>query len=103
VDHLRGQPKTPFASIEGFDHLPEHRAERSLERVLTHFELAGALSYLTEGQRRVVSLRCLQGLSLDETTQILGKSEDAVKKLQARGLQALKKVMKTSSKALVAA
>jgi DNA-directed RNA polymerase specialized sigma24 family protein len=50
-----------------------------------------------------VTLRFLQGLSLDETVQILGKSEDAVKKLQARSLGALKKILNASRQTLATA
>ena len=48
---------------------------------------------LTPDQRRVIVLRFLQGHSTAETARRLGKTEDAVKKLQSRGLQILKKYL----------
>lgn len=48
--------------------------------------VARLLRTLTEKQRQVVELRFLQGLNVAETARALGKTEAAVKKLQARGL-----------------
>jgi len=48
-------------------------------------------------------LRFLQGMSTLETAHVLGKSEDAVKKLQARGLQVLKRALNSSRQALAVA
>src|SRR6266581_3711301 len=81
IDHLRAQPKQGIASIDECHDLPEQRAERSLELALTHSELSRAIANLTEDQRRVVMLRFLQGMSTVETAHVLGKTEDAVKKL----------------------
>jgi RNA polymerase sigma-70 factor (ECF subfamily) len=53
--------------------------------------LAEALAGLSEDQRRVVSLRFLAGLTTAETARLVGKSEDATKKLQARGLARMRK------------
>jgi DNA-directed RNA polymerase specialized sigma24 family protein len=55
-----------------------------------------ALAGLTEDQRRVVALRFLEGLTTAETARIVGKSEDAVKKLQARGLVRMRKSIETA-------
>jgi RNA polymerase sigma-70 factor (ECF subfamily) len=49
-----------------------------------------ALAELEPGQRDVLSLRFLSGLSLRDTALALGKTEDAVKALQRRGLAALR-------------
>ena len=48
-------------------------------------------------------LRFLQGMSTAETARVLNKTEDAVKKLQARGLQVLKKNLHSSREALAVA
>jgi len=42
-------------------------------------------------QRQVIVLRFLEGRSLAETAAIAGRNEDAVKKLQARGLASLRR------------
>ncbi|MBN1451849.1 MAG: RNA polymerase sigma factor [Anaerolineales bacterium] len=48
---------------------------------------------LTEEQRHVIVLRFLEGLSLKETAQIVGKNENSVKVLQGRGIAKLRKVL----------
>jgi DNA-directed RNA polymerase specialized sigma24 family protein len=46
---------------------------------------------LTNEQRQVIVLRFLEGKSLAETADIVGRNDDAVKKLQARGLASLRR------------
>jgi RNA polymerase sigma-70 factor (ECF subfamily) len=99
IDYRRCQPKASMALIDECDQLPEERAERRLELVLTRSELANAMPCLTEVQRKVLGLRFGQGMSMLEISQIIGRSEDAVKKLQARGLQALKRALDSSHQA----
>jgi RNA polymerase sigma-70 factor, ECF subfamily len=103
IDHVRAQPKQGIVSIDDCLDLPEQRSERTLDLALTHTELAAAITRLTEDQRRVVVLRFLQGMSTAETARMLGKTEDAVKKLQARGLQVLKKTLTGTRQALAVA
>ncbi len=103
IDHVRAQPKQGIVSIDDCLDLPEQRSERTLDLALTHTELAAAITHLTEDQRRVVVLRFLQGMSTAETARMLGKTEDAVKKLQARGLQVLKKTLSGTRQVLAVA
>jgi RNA polymerase sigma-70 factor (ECF subfamily) len=91
VDHVRSQPRRVVVSIDDCQQVPEPYAELSLDRALSQSVLNEAISTLTEDQRRVVVLRFLQGFSTAETAQALTKTEDAVKKLQARALHVLKK------------
>jgi RNA polymerase sigma-70 factor (ECF subfamily) len=53
-----------------------------------------ALARLPDEYREVIDLRIVQGYSRAETAQRLGKTEDAVRGLQYRALQALREVMK---------
>jgi len=48
---------------------------------------------LTDEQRHVIVLRFLEGLSLKETAEIVGKNEGSVKVLQSRGIAKLRKVL----------
>jgi RNA polymerase sigma-70 factor (ECF subfamily) len=93
VDYFRTLPRQGVVSIEDCYHLVESRAEKSLDETLTHSELAKALSGLTDDQRRVIVLRFLQGMNIVETARTIGKTEDAVKKLQARGLLSLRRII----------
>jgi RNA polymerase sigma-70 factor (ECF subfamily) len=64
-----------------------------IEQWITRDRLTQALSYLTDEQYEVILLRFLEGLDLETTAQMLGKSIRAVKSLQYRGLRALRRVL----------
>ena len=53
--------------------------------------LEPALARLTAEQRQAVQLRFLDGLSVAESARMMGRSEEAVKKLQARALANLRR------------
>jgi RNA polymerase sigma-70 factor (ECF subfamily) len=68
---------------------PSQRAERNEETV----RLAEALARLPEAQREVLVLRHLQGRSLADISQQLGRSPSAVAGLLHRGLKQLREMM----------
>jgi RNA polymerase sigma-70 factor (ECF subfamily) len=103
IDFLRAQPRPGVVSIDDCQDLRAPGAERTLELALTHAELTCAMAGLTADQHRVIVLRFLQGLGTSETAEVLGKTEDAVRRLQARGLRVLKKSLEISRRALVVA
>jgi len=55
--------------------------------------LLDGLRQLSEEQRDCLIMRFLQGLSIAETAEILGRSEGAVKQLQLRAVRNLAKIM----------
>jgi RNA polymerase sigma-70 factor (ECF subfamily) len=55
--------------------------------------LRTAIGSLTLEQQQVVSLRFLEGWSLEETAQVVGKPVGAVKALQHRAIAAVKRVI----------
>ncbi len=57
-------------------------------------ELIAGLAQLTDEQREVVTLKYLHDYSVAEIAQHIGKSEEAVRQLQCRGLKALRAVIK---------
>jgi RNA polymerase sigma-70 factor (ECF subfamily) len=65
---------------------PSERAERNEQ--LTR--LAAALAGLPEAQREAVEMRYLQGLSLDEIAEEIGRSAGAVAGLLHRGLEGMR-------------
>ena len=69
----------------------ERSASSAFGRVLDQQALAPALARLTPEQRRAVELRFLEGLSVAETSVAMARSEEAVKKLQARALANLRR------------
>lgn len=97
VDYVRHQPRDPHLPLDAAQDAPGPRAEQELHRVADQCDLARALDGLTRAQRDTVELRFVVGLSIAEAAVVVGKSEDAVKKLQARGLVALRHLLLDSS------
>ncbi|MCX6398267.1 MAG: sigma-70 family RNA polymerase sigma factor [Propionibacteriales bacterium] len=60
---------------------------------LTNEALLRALGELPSEQRECLIMRFLQGLSIAETAEILGRSSGAVKQLQLRGVRNLSKLI----------
>lgn len=91
VAYHRALPEQTTAALgETFDPA-KPAAVRVLNEALTPASLVRALRRLTEEQRQAVVLRFLQGMSVAEAARTMGKTEDAVKKLQARGLRTLRR------------
>ena len=92
IDHLRKHRRVVCPLDEASD-VPAHAPEGATARVLDRQILEPALARLTDEQRAVVQLRFLNGLSLAQTAAWMGRSEEAVKKLQARGLVNLRRLL----------
>jgi RNA polymerase sigma-70 factor, ECF subfamily len=97
VDYVRHQPRDQHLPLDAAQDAPAPRGEQELHRVADRCDLTRALNRLTRGQRDVVELRFVAGLSVAEAMVVVGKSQDAVKKLQARGLVALRHWLLNSS------
>jgi RNA polymerase sigma-70 factor (ECF subfamily) len=68
---------------------PEHEVLAGL----TNEVLLDGLQQLSDEQRDCLIMRFLQGLSIAETSAILGRSEGAIKQLQLRGVRNLAKLI----------
>jgi RNA polymerase sigma-70 factor (ECF subfamily) len=79
-DMLDGDERAPSTESEVLDRL---RDERLLE----------ALRGLKPDQQECLSLRFLQGLSLAETAEVMGRSAGAVKQLQLRAVRSLHRAL----------
>ncbi|MBI4498386.1 MAG: sigma-70 family RNA polymerase sigma factor [Chloroflexi bacterium] len=95
VDYLRAQRKEPVLSLDSGEpyRAPFASDEEFLELRLDSQGLKEALRKLTEEQRNVILLRFVQDQSIADTARIVGKGEDAVKKLQSRALRSLKRIL----------
>lgn len=60
----------------------------AVEQLITD-ELQAAFDRLTQSQRDVLGLRIIAGLTVEQTAEVLGKREGAVKALQRRALAAV--------------
>jgi RNA polymerase sigma-70 factor (ECF subfamily) len=92
IDHYRQEGVCNLTSLPEVETGGETEIDpvSAVEQKLTLEETYRALSTLEDSQRDVLVLRFLSGLSLKETALALGKTEDAVKALQRRGLMALR-------------
>jgi len=61
-----------------------------------HYDLAAAMTALTEDQQTVLTLRFLMDRSVEETAASMERSEDAVKTLQRRALAAMQRALSGS-------
>jgi len=68
---------------------PEVLAERALDRGQLHL----ALKYLTDEQRQVIVFKFIEGFDNGSIARILGRSEGAVKSLQHRALNSLRRIL----------
>ena len=60
---------------------------------LTHVELLRCVQLLGDDQRECVVLRFLQGLSVSETANVMGRNEGAIKALQHRAVRRLAQLL----------
>ena len=93
VDYLRALPRLSASSLDAVAEVPERAASAAFSRVLDQQSLEPALARLTPEQRQAVELRFLEGMSVAETGEAMGRSDEAVKKLQARALTNLRRYL----------
>lgn len=91
IDEARRQRYREHASLDEPLPLYSKDLEETITNNLLTAELHKALGQLPLPQRDVLILRFLMALSLEETAQILGKSVGAVKTLQHRALETLRR------------
>lgn len=90
VDYFRSKKKTAMPldeSLVSNDDSPQELAEQKfdIERLLQ------ATNRLTEAQREVISLRFAGGMSVAEVSDVMGRSQGAVKALQHSAILTLRK------------
>ena len=88
-DHHRQAYRTPQVELDEELISADHDPADIVDRKLTQESVKRAMQDLTEEQRHVLSLRFGSDLPIQEVARALGKSEGAVKQLQARAVAAL--------------
>ena len=95
ISHYRRNSSRPSTPIENMDFAdPQAGPEGLVEHRLTLADVQTALKKLPEAQRRVIEHRFLSDMSVRETAQVLGKSENNVKVLQHKALARLQKLLR---------
>ena len=78
------------ASHDPLPDIPDEREHQDLERRVSLFQL---VDRLPDAQRQVIQMRFIEGRSIREVAAALDRSEGAVKQLQLRALEKLRKDM----------
>ncbi|MFC1987336.1 sigma-70 family RNA polymerase sigma factor [Chloroflexota bacterium] len=93
VDYLRKKKKHPAVSLDESSVSSDSNPQLMAEHNLDIEQLLLATKRLTEAQREVISLRFTSGLSIARVSEIMGKSQGAVKALQHSAIVALRKAL----------
>jgi len=99
IDHYRKRGRVQQVSLDmgpplhatGSD--PYERAQQTLQQEA----LRKAINQLTDDQATVIVMRFLQGYSIAEVAAAMGKTEGAVKALQFRAVERLRRLMEAES------
>lgn len=93
VDRLRSRSRREEVVLD--EALPDARQgpDDLVELKVSVEQMLGAVHHLTDAQRQVIALRFASGLSIQETAQVMGRNEGAVKALQHSAVQALRRIL----------
>jgi RNA polymerase sigma-70 factor (ECF subfamily) len=94
IDAGRKRARRPVELVEEPPEPAEAPIDQAAEEALARIdseEVMRILGTLSEGQRAVVLLRVIGGLTVEEVGEAIGKRPGAVKQLQRRGLAAAQK------------
>ncbi|HYY87513.1 MAG TPA: sigma-70 family RNA polymerase sigma factor [Chloroflexota bacterium] len=91
IDSVRRRPRQTQVPLDVAPQMPAGPVFQGIDQAVALEQIKVGLARLTEEQRQVIVLRFLEGKSLAETAAIVNRNEDAVKKLQARGLASLRR------------
>jgi len=92
IDERRHRRRNPIDPVESFDDHLDPEGDTTARHALDAVQLdhvRSLIERLVPGQRDVLLLRIVSGLTVPEIAAVIGKSEGAVKALQRRGLAAL--------------
>jgi RNA polymerase sigma-70 factor (ECF subfamily) len=88
-DHYRKHYRAPQVELDESIASGEGDPVDIVEAMLTHEDLKRAMSELTGEQQSVISLRFGYELPIQEVARTMGKTEGAIKQLQARAIAML--------------
>jgi RNA polymerase sigma-70 factor, ECF subfamily len=93
VDVIRSQKRANLVDLERAEDLPGRPFLDDIDARLDFEAILEKLAFLNEQQREVIVLRFVEEMSIAETAQIMQKSEGAVKALQHRALESLRRYL----------
>ena len=93
VDHYRSQPNGPPVSLEDVSPAVEPLQAEIVGRKDQVARVRAALQQLTPLQQKVILLRFLEELSLQEVALALGRTVGSIKALQHRAVSGLQRIL----------
>jgi RNA polymerase sigma-70 factor (ECF subfamily) len=93
ADHIRWSARRPTLPLDVDANHPALHVPDATESTGAWHDVHAAIQQLTEDQQQVTLLRFFQGLSHNETAAAIGRSPGAVRLLQHRALNALRKLL----------
>lgn len=92
-DYYRQKGRHPLQALDENLAHPQGMVDEEIERHLYQEQARAALAHLTAEQRLVIVLRFLEGWDQESIAATLQKPLTAVKALQRRGLQSLRRIL----------
>jgi len=93
IDHYRRHQSQNPDTLPDTVPSEDDPIDTTVQRILNHQLLYKAVNMLPFDQCEVIRLRFISELSIAESAQIMGRSEDAIKGLQRRALSALREIL----------
>ena len=93
TDYYRKRGRLRETSLEEIEE-PSSDSDKNEKDTLHPDDLRKMLDFLTEEQKQVIVLRCIEGNTNKEVAKTMNKSIGAIKALQFRALSALKVILK---------
>jgi RNA polymerase sigma-70 factor, ECF subfamily len=94
IDHYRQRDHQIQVSLDDEPTLPSpDNPEEAAEIKLDAERLRAAIGRLTEEQAEVISLRFLEGYSINEVAEMMSKTEGSIKALQYRAVSTLRQLL----------
>ena len=100
VSHLRSRKETSEVHEGIVDTKPRRDPETAYQQTAEEELVREAIMHLREEQRQVIILRFIEDLDYREVADIIGKSVAAIRVIQHRALNSLRKQMKVLDPAL---
>jgi RNA polymerase sigma-70 factor (ECF subfamily) len=93
VDVLRARKRSNQVPLEQAEHVSAVVMIEAVDERLDFETILQKLQFLNDQQREVIVLRFVEDLSIAETAHVMQKSEGAVKALQHRALESLRRYL----------
>jgi RNA polymerase sigma-70 factor (ECF subfamily) len=93
IDVLRTHKRANLVDLEFAEQMPSSHSVENIHNRLDSEAILQKLQYLNDQQREVLVLRFMEELSIAETAQVMQKSEGAVKALQHRAIDSLRRYL----------